>query len=310
MIAPTMTAPAALDVGIYRDLPMAEYLALPFMSASKLLPLRRSPLQYRHALQTPQGSTDALDRGTALHMAVLEPLLFEGHYTVAEACMQPLGKKSSRPGEPCGTRGLLLHRDLGWLCGVHVKGCGDGIDTSREILTADNYASVIGMRNAILAHDRARSLFEGKGEFEVTIVFDDPETGIRCKCRPDRYVARASMLVDIKSSFDAAPSDFPRLAENRGYFHKLAFYRRGLRAVEWPLTEIAVLAVEPDAPHDLAPYLIEDMKDLDAADADISRLLRVLRQCEDNDRWPGYAASEDGFLMLRRPKWAEEGNNG
>ena len=69
-----MNAPT-LEPGLYRDVPMAEYLALPYMSASKLEVLNRSPLQYRHSLTAPQQTTDALARGTALHMAVLEPLL-------------------------------------------------------------------------------------------------------------------------------------------------------------------------------------------------------------------------------------------
>jgi hypothetical protein len=138
------------------------------------------------------------------------------------------------------------------------------------------------------------------------LVFDDPNTGVRCKIRPDRLIERAGMLVDIKSCRDAAEWAFPRQAENLGYFRKLALYRRGLRAHGWPIQEIAVLAIESEAPYDLAPYLV-DPNDIDATDDEVSRLLRLFVTCKETNRWPGYAASEDGFLVLRRPAWAQNG---
>lgn len=295
--------PRMLEPGLHRDVPMWEYLALPYMSASKLHLLNRSPKQFLHAQDAESEDTEATERGTALHMAVLEPSLFDAHYTVAEPCGATL-KSGQRKGEPCGNPGLFLLRNgLGWMCGQHVKGFGSEIDTSREILSADNYESVMGMRASILEHRRSRSLFEGAGEFEATIIFDDPETGVRCRIRPDRLVNRAGLLVDIKTTRTAHPHEFPRLAEKLGYFHKMAFYRRGLRAIGWDYRASVVLAVEPHAPYDLAPALIEE-EDLDSAEGDINRALRIYKQCTETDTWPGYAASEDGFLTLRRPKYA------
>lgn len=300
--------PRLLEPGLHRDVPMWEYLALPYMSASKLHRLHRSPKQFLHAQDAESEDTEATERGTALHMAVLESSLFDGHYTVAQPCGAVL-KSGQRKGEPCGNPGLFLMRNgLGWLCGQHVRGFGSEIDTSREILSAENYASVIGMRDSIRAHHRSRSLFEGKGEFEATIVFDDPETGVRCRIRPDRLVERAGLLVDIKTTRTAHPHEFPRLAENLGYFHKMALYRRGLRALGWNYQASVVLAVEPTMPYDLAPSLIDE-ESLDSADADITRALRIYRQCEEADNWPGYASSEDGFLTLRRPAYATNREN-
>jgi hypothetical protein len=294
--------PLQLEPGIHRNLSMSDYLRLPYMSASRLEKLRRSPLQYQHCLSEEREGSSALDRGTALHMAILEPPLFNANYTVAGDCAQPL-KSGARKGEPCGTRGLFLHRQFGWLCGVHVKGCGDNLDTSKEILTESDHARVLGMRDAILGHPRAKTLFEGKGEFEATVIFDDPETGVRCRIRPDRMIERAGMLVDIKTTRDAAPWSFPRQAEALGYFRKLAFYRRGLRAIGWPHTATAIVAPESDAPFDLCCYLAEE-DDLDGAHMEVTRLLRIFKQCDESGDWPGYATE---FQPLSRPAWAKNG---
>jgi hypothetical protein len=304
MEASPLATEALPGPGIHPDMPMAEYLALPYMSASRLELIRRSPLQYKHSLTAPQKTSPALERGTALHLAVLEPLLFEGRYITIGQC-EGLKKDLQR----CGYQGSVYRHGKSY-CGTHDPEKGAEPDASIEVLTEKDYAAVIGMRDAILAHKRARSLFEGRGLFEATVIFDDPITGVRCKIRPDRLVERAGMLTDIKSSWDACPLAFPRLAENRGYFRKLALYRRGLLAVEWPFREVSVLAIESDAPYDLAPYLIEDMKDLDKADVEITRLLQVAKQCTETDTWPGYASSEDGFLMLRRPAYAVRDDEG
>src|SRR5690606_16780150 len=129
---------------------------------------------------------------------------------------------------------------------------------------------------------------------------DDPETGLRCKTRPDRLIERAQMLVDLKSTRDAREHPFARDAEQRAYWLKLALYRRALRAVDWPYQQAAIVAVESEPPYDLIPYLIQE-GDVDSADREVSRLLRVYRECVDTDTWPGYATE---FAELRRPAWA------
>jgi hypothetical protein len=295
-----MSTKTTLGPGIHRDVSMATYLSLPFMSASRLEALRRSPRWYRHQLTAPQKTSDALERGTALHLFMLEPALYESEYVIAEPCRVPL-KTGDRKGEKCGKPGLFQLRDMGWACGTHVKGFGSSIETGGpEAISPELDAQVRGMAAAIKEHGRARTLFEGRGEFEVTIVFEDPETGVMVRIRPDRLIERAGMYVALKTTRDATEYAFPADAERRGYFRSLALYRRGLRAAGWPYSTTAVLAVESEPPYDPVPYLVEE-SDLDSADAEITRLLRRFKDCEADNCWPGHASE---FLMLRRPRWA------
>lgn len=296
------TATTPLAPGIYPGLSMPEYLALPYMSASRLEALRRSPRWYRHCLTQPPKSTDALERGTALHLLILEPALYATRYVVAESCAVLLGAKAQRAGQPCGNPGLFKLRGIGWACGTHVKGYGSEVESDPNVQTISQEldATVRGMAAAIKEHPRAQSLFEGRGDFETTIVFEDPETGVLCKIRPDRLVERAGMYVALKSTRDATTFAFPKDAENRGYFRGFALYRRGLRAVGWPYSCTAALAVEAEAPFDPVPYLLEE-SDLDSADREVTRLLERFKLCESENHWPGHAQE---FVTLRRPKWA------
>lgn len=288
-----------IETGLHRGLPMADYLAIAAMSASRIEALRRSPRWYRHSLAQPQKTSDALERGTALHLMMLEPALYETRYVIAEPCAVKLGEKSKRAGEPCGNPGLFQLAGIGWACGQHIRG-GTVVDSEAETISKEIDAQVRGMAAAIHAHPRARSLFEGRGDFEATIVFVDPETGVLCKVRPDRLIERAGMYVALKTTRDATEFAFPRDAENRGYFRGLALYRRGLRAIGWPYSTTAVLAVESEPPFDPVPYLVPE-EDLDSADREVTRLLHRFKQCQTEDHWPGHAQE---FLNLRRPRWA------
>ena len=288
-----------LEPGIHQGVSMADYLALPYVNGSALEKLRRSPLHYRASLTEDREQTDALTRGEALHLALLEPDLFEGRYVVAGECSQELAS-GKRKGEPCGNPGVKLHREVGWLCGVHLRGFGSGVRDDVEVLSSALHADVTAMRDNIMAHPRARTFFEGRGGFETTVVFDDPVTKVRCKIRPDRLVERAGMHVALKATRDAAPWVFDRQAEDLGYWRSLSLYRRGLKALDWPYSATTILAAENVDPYDAVPYLVDE-DDLDGADSEVTRLLRTFKTCETTDTWPGYA---DDFQPLQRPAWA------
>lgn len=295
-----MTTATAIEPGLHRDMPMAEYLAIPALSGSKLEKLRKSPLQLRYAELHDDGETsDALDRGTALHLALLEPLIFEGRYVTIGQCE---GKK--KDGTPCTYNGSVYRLGQSF-CKTHDPDKGEPIDPGLEVLKEPDMDAVLGMRDAIHAHPRAQTLFQGAGDFEATVIWEDEETGVICRIRPDRLVERAGMHVALKSTRDAAPWKFPRDAENRGYFRSLAFYRRGLRAIGWPYQATTVVAVESAAPFDLVPYLANE-EDLDTADREITRLLREYRRCTGDDDWPGYDCGPSGLMELRRPAWARD----
>lgn len=288
---------ATLEIGLHTDVPMADYLAIRAVSASALELLRRSPRQYRHALEHPPEPTPEILRGIALHMAVLEPERFAGRYVTVGQC-----EGVQKDGNRCGYQGSVW-RDGRSYCRRHDPDPDAPVPV--EILPAETMADIEGMRDAILSHPRARTLFEGRGGTEITGIYKDADTGILCKFRPDRLIERAGLLVDIKTTRDAAPWAFPGDAERRGYFRKLAFYRRGLRALGWPYQATAIVAVESSAPYDLICYLVDEAA-LDSAEQEVVRLLRRYRECEETDTWPGYQTGPDGFALLARPAWAKD----
>ncbi len=72
-----------IEPGIYTNVPAEEYFGWEAMNRSTLEHAGRSMLHLHAAMTTPAESSDAMDLGTALHCAVLEPDAFSRRYVVA-----------------------------------------------------------------------------------------------------------------------------------------------------------------------------------------------------------------------------------
>jgi hypothetical protein len=279
--------------GLYRDVPMETYRALPLLSASGLEVFRRSPEHYRK--RKPVKETAAMRLGSAVHMGLMEPELFRATYTAADPCVAELSS-GKRKGEPCGNPGKA-RCDGAWFCGTHAQ---DEHDTPAHVVDHNELADLEGMIAAIRRHPRAATLFDGAGEVELTGIFDDPETGLRIKFRPDRLIRRARMLVDLKTAADASEREFARASAGRGYHRKMALYRRGLRVLGWECTSSAICAPESSHPYVVGCYLLDEAQ-LERAERDVVRLLHHYKACQSDNTWPGYG---DEFRTLYFPDWA------
>src|SRR5205085_10961105 len=63
---------------------------------------------------------------------------------------------------------------------------------------------VRAIAGSIRAHPIAAEAFRD-GEAEVTLIWQDPETTVACKARPDYLPAHSRWLVDLKTAFSANP---------------------------------------------------------------------------------------------------------
>ena len=287
-----------IEVGWHEGLSMEAYLAIEAMSASGIEGFRKSPAHFRHDRDNPKESTPAMELGTALHMALLEPLLFEDHYVVLGQC-----EAKKKDGARCSSQGKF-YRDGQSFCGVkgHDPGEGEDMDPDIHVLAEDAMTDLLGMRDALQDHPRARTFFEGRGDYELTGIWRDEETGVLCRIRIDRDIERSLMIADLKSARDASPEGFRREASNRGYHRKSAFYRRGCAALGRERNSSVLIVPENTAPYPVAVYLLDE-EDLAAANREITRHLNRYAMCLADDHWPGYG---DEMMTLKMPPWAFE----
>jgi len=176
------------------------------------------------------------------------------------------------------------------------------------ILRAEDAETVRAVAEVIKSNPLAMASLTN-GVAEETLVWQDSETGVWLRARPDfrpNSVAESRptrIVSDLKfvAASHASPEGFARAIENFGYHQSAAFYAEGIKAIygQYPTHWVHVV-VEKDAPHCVALY------ELPGEDIDRGRLLnrksiRIFADCLSAGKWPGYA---DEPRQVGLPGWA------
>lgn len=284
--------------GVYPDASHADYHAWSAASNSRLSKLRRSPAHLKSYLDDPaQKDTQALTIGRAVHAAVLEPDDFDTRYTVAGQCTAT--KKGD--GQRCSNNGIAYRTDAGWLCGVHAKGFA-GVDNSRAVLNPADYSMCLRIRDSVHAHKGAKMLLSGEGRAELSMLWNDAESGVLCKARHDRHTPwlAGGAIVDLKTTRNASAREFERSIFSHGYFAQGAHYLNGAKAHDLPAEHFVIVAVEKEPPFAVGVYRLTEGA-LDAGAELLKPLLKLYHECVTTDHWPGYT---DEVVDVALPDWS------
>lgn len=277
--------------GIYYELPGDEYHSGPGISNSGLGLLGRSPLhywaKYRDPNREPVEPTPAMQIGTAVHCAVLEPDRFRQEFVTipADAPKKPTSVQLNAKNPSDATIAAIL-----WWEEFEERNKG------ATILSADDFAKCQRISESVQRHNAAEILF-AEGDAEVSIFWEDEETGVLCKIRPDWLMRTA--IFDLKTTEDASAQAFQRSVLNYGYFRQAAFYLDGAQAAGLEVDAFIFGAVEKSAPFASAFYFADEAM-LEIGRSDYRRLLRIYAECLETDRWPGYP---EHLTPIGLPAW-------
>lgn len=287
---------SARPMGLVRDMPFDDYLAVDALSSSAMRLLSRSPWHYKHAL--PVAPTRPMLRGSLAHCAVLEPDALASRYIVVpeDAPRRPTAAQwnAKNPSPPSVAA-------MDWWREFEAKAQG------LEIIAFDEYSITQQQLAAIKAEPYLRDLF-ARGFAESSVFWVDKQTGVYCKARPDFVQpvdARSVRMVELKTAADESPEGFSRSVTNLGYHRARAHYidgfqqATGLQVVEY------VFAVVTSAPPVLAvPYWLDE-EDARQGEDECAELRERFAYCLKENRWPAYG---DGPQIVGLKKWAKRSN--
>lgn len=189
------------------------------------------------------------------------------------------------------------------------------VERGAVILTEKQRDAVEAMADAIQRNEFAAASLTA-GIPEMTLAWQDSETGVWLRARPDYLPDRVinggdiRCVADIKTSADASQGVFSRAIDSYGYHQSAALYADGIKAIygHYPTHWLHVV-IEKDAPHCVALW------ELPGEDIERGRYLnrfaiRAFADCLSKGKWPGYA---DNVSQCGLPAWArkqiDEGNN-
>lgn len=263
------------------------YHAAEGISASGLKLIGRSPLHYWAKYLDPnrqiEEPTPALRLGTAIHAAVLEPMRFKQEYVVA-----PRVDRRTKEGKET------------WA--AFEAECAAAGATP---ISADDFKTCMSISERLNRHPAASVLFRS-GSPELSMWWEDADTGVLCKCRPD-WLIDGVAVIDVKSTQDASAAGFARSVANYEYHMQAAWYLDGVRAClgnDAPQAFIFA-AFEKDAPHAVAFYNA-DAEMIEIGRREYRRRLAIYAACKRSDVWPGYPPE---ITTLALPAWVLKAAN-
>ncbi|EBX9679092.1 exonuclease VIII, partial [Salmonella enterica subsp. enterica serovar Cerro] len=170
------TVPDDIQPGIYYDIPNEAYHAGPGVSKSQLDDIADTPAIYLWRKNAPVDTekTKSLDTGTAFHCRVLEPEEFSKRFIIA----QEFNRRTSAGKEEEKT---------------FLEECAR---TGRTVLTAEEGRKIELMYQSVMALPLGQWLVESAGYAESSVYWEDPETGILCRCRPDKIIPEFHWIMD------------------------------------------------------------------------------------------------------------------
>ena len=233
----------------------------------------QSPLNPR---RKPQEQTDGLRIGSAFHDALLLPERWADpdayHFT-------PEGFSRAKT--------KAMAEEIAMADAAEAAGCCIVSDSER----AQIEAMVAAMRgnpliDAVLSH----------GQAEVTLAWQDAETGVWLRARPDWLPDRRHIGVNVKSAADASFSGFQADVTRYRYAQSAALELDGIEAIYGtrPGNYLHPTVEKPGQGWEPGDYLPVALWELPAEDIEYGRALnrraiRLFADCLSADRWPGYA---------------------
>lgn len=175
------------------------------------------------------------------------------------------------------------------------------IKAGMTILRHEDAQLAEAMAAAIASNPFAKAALTN-GAPEQTLAWQDRETGVVLRARPDFLPAKRQFIPDLKTAADASPDAFRRAMASFGYHQSAALYMDGIEAVfDQRPAAFFFIVVEKEAPHCVALYQIPE-DDIQRGRMLNRKAIQTFADCLSRDKWPGYA---DDVTPLPLPAWEQ-----
>ena len=268
-----------IEPGIYYGISNENYHAGPGISKSQLDDIADTPALYLWRKNAPVDTTKTktLDLGTAFHCRVLEPEEFSNRFIVA-----PEFNRRTNAGKE-EEKAFLME-------------CAS---TGKTVITAEEDRKIELMYQSVMALPLGQWLVESAGHAESSIYWEDPETGILCRCRPDKIIPEFHWIMDVKTTADI--QRFKTAYYDYRYHVQDAFYSDGYEAqfgVQPTFVFLVASTTIECGRYPVEIFMMGEEAKL-AGQQEYHRNLRTLSDCLNTDEWPA-------IKTLSLPRWAKE----
>lgn len=201
-----------------KDMSNQDYHAHNSISKSTLDMASIDPQRVQWSRQCPQDQDKmaTFDFGDAMHAICLEPERLKSEFVV----MPELNLRTN--------------------VGKADKKAFEEKNSHKKIITFDEHKQLTLMFESVMAHPEARALIEADGIAEGSWFWKDAETGLECKCRPDKQIS--NLLVDVKTTDKL--SKFHYSVDDYRYYVQDPWYCDGVQECGVNLANMKFLVIQ------------------------------------------------------------------
>jgi hypothetical protein len=269
--------------GVY-DIPIEQYHSCQGFSRSTLVHFNKSPLHFWHQALSGKAEkpkpvdvikkANPLEFGNALHSYVLERNEFFNRYIAL-----PKINRVTKAGK-AAYEDLLIRAE------------------GKQIICEDALKEIESMNLSIESNSDAKALISD-AEYEKSLFWTDPDTGILCKVRPDIW--HNNFICDLKTAQCGALKDFQKSVFAYSYHIQAGMIQEALKHVLGvEMDNFIFVAIEKEAPYAVGVYRLDPMA-VSLGVTQFKNILQGIKQCQESNNWPSYPTE-----WINVPKWMQD----
>ena len=281
-----------------RGISIEDYHSGPGLSSTDIKDLISGTVEaWLYKKANPKPPTPALILGNAIHCAVLEPDEFNNRYCLdVDAPCAPTRSSTEGKAEFKAYKEWFLLREgldqfdfemtsdewkVAWMKFRHPS-------FKKIILSGDDIKTCWAIAKNVKAHPMVSQMF-AHGESEVTLFWIDRETGVLCKCRPDRLNEKFPCIPDLKSTQSAALEDFENDITVHDYHVSAYWYLWGAREVfQKDFENFVYIPCEKSEPNQVTFYTADEGS-ISVAEGLCRAGLLIYKRYLEDPAWKGYS---------------------
>lgn len=264
--------------GIY-DISDVEYHKSEGISRSDIMIFRKTPFHYWNEKINPDRpiknddeDTPAIRKGKMIHCYLLEPEKFSECYLVIDK-KNKTTKEGKKYAEDC----------------EKIKG-------NRIFVYDFEIQEMESVAKAISKNPQAKELIGG-AQYEKSLYWTDPYTGLLCKARPD--IIHANMICDLKTALSASRRDFQNSLYTYGAYIQAGMIHVAMKEVmQIDIRNFIYIVLEKEYPYAHAIYQLDELA-IEQGIVEFKNTLLRIKECLDKNEWPSYETS-----IITLPAWA------
>ena len=177
------------------------------------------------------------------------------------------------------------------------------VAAGKTVITDADLQAVTGMAESLARHPLiSAGILDGF--VERSLIWQDKETGVWLKSRPDVIPSASGLFSDLKTTASVADDDMAKSLASFGYHMQAALVGMAAEAVlDSPMEEFALVWVEKAPPHCVRVTVLTG-EDLERGRMQLRRSIDQFAACVKSGVWPGPGGDRRDAEYLQLPAWA------